>query len=370
MREEIRRFPIEGEPVSCEEIKTGHVNRTYLIETSSGVRYILQNVNTYAFPKTYIIMDNVSAISRYLSESGEGAPAMISYIDTLDGKRYYDDGRGGAWRAYRFVENSVCLDKAERPEDFYECARAFGNFQNALIDFPAEELGETIEDFHNTPVRYGQFREAIAEDAKGRLREVGEEVAFLLEREDRASQLQRMRDEGMLPVRVTHNDTKINNVLFDADTRKAVCVIDLDTVMPGLSAYDFGDAIRYGASTAAEDEKDLEKVELDLELFRVFTRGYLDACPALTEREIACLPLGVFTMTLECGMRFLADYLKGDKYFSIARPEHNLDRARTQLKLVADYERKWDEMSRIVAEESARRDPVRSLPTSISAARP
>ena len=359
MREEIRRFPLDGEPTDCMEIKTGHVNSTYLIETSSGLRYVLQNVNTYAFPKTYIIMDNISAISRYLSAGGEGAPAMISYIDTLEGERYYDDGKGGAWRAYRFVENSVCLDKAERPEDFYECARAFGNFQNALIGFPAEELGETIEDFHNTPVRYGQLREAIAEDAKGRLREVEAEVAFLLEREEKASQLQRMREEGTLPVRVTHNDTKINNVLFDADSRKALCVIDLDTVMPGLSAYDFGDAIRYGASTAAEDEKDLEKVALDLELFRVFTRGFLEACPALTEREIACLPLGVYTMTLECGMRFLTDYLNGDKYFSIARPEHNLDRARTQLSLVADCERKWNEMTRIVKEESARRGRIK-----------
>lgn len=352
MREEIFRFPLDGTPVRCEAIKTGHVNSTYLITTDTGERYILQDVNTYAFPKTYIIMDNVSAISRHLAEKGSGATAMISYIDTLDGKRYYDDGHGGAWRLYRFVENSICLNRAETPADFYECARAFGNFQHALIDFPAEKLGETIPDFHNTPARYDRFREAVEADAVGRLEAVREETAFVLAREERTSRLQRMREAGQLPVRVTHNDTKINNVLFDADTRKAVCVIDLDTVMPGLAAYDFGDAIRFGASTAAEDERDLGRVRLDLERFRVFTRGYLEACPALTENEIASLSLGAYTMTLECGMRFLTDYLMGDKYFAIDYPEQNLDRARTQFKLLSDMEKKWDAMETIVAEEA------------------
>lgn len=351
MREEIFRFPLDGTPVRCERIKTGHINETYLVTTDASVRYILQNVNTYAFPRTDIIMDNVSAISRYL-QTRPGAPAMIRYLDTTDGRRYYDDGRGGAWRLYRFVENSICLDRAETPADFYECARAFGNFQHALIDFPTEKLGETIPDFHNTPVRYARFREAMAADTLGRLEAVREETAFVLAREEHASRLQRMRERGQLPVRVTHNDTKINNVLFDADTRKAICVIDLDTVMPGLAAYDFGDAIRYGASTAADDERDLDRVRLDLNLFRVFTRGYLEACPALTEKEIASLPLGAYTMTLECGMRFLTDHLMGDKYFAIDYPEQNLDRAHTQFKLISDMEEMWDEMEKIVAEEA------------------
>ncbi len=354
MRHEIERFPIDGKPAACEEIRRGHVNATYLITTDTGARYILQDVNTYAFPRTYIIMDNVAAISRFLAAQSGEKPAMISYIDTLDGKRYYDDGRGGAWRAYRYVDNSICLDRAESDGDFYECARAFGMFQNALCDFPAEELGETIENFHNTPERYRQLREAAAENAAGRLGDVRRELEFVLEREETASRLQRMRDAGALPVRVTHNDTKINNVLFDADTRRAICVIDLDTVMPGLSVYDFGDAIRFGASTAAEDEKDLGKVGLDLHLFRVFTRGFLEACPSLTDEEIVCLPLGAYTMTIECGSRFLADYLKGDRYFSVDYPEHNLDRARTQFKLIADMEKKWDEMRRIVEEERKR----------------
>ena len=196
------------------------------------------------------------------------------------------------------------------------------------------------------------LREAVEADTLGRLEAVREETAFVLAREERASRLQRMRETGQLPVRVTHNDTKINNVLFDADTRKAICVIDLDTVMPGLAAYDFGDAIRYGASTAADDERDLDRVRLDLNLFRAFTRGYLEACPALTKNEIASLPLGAYTMTLECGMRFLTDHLMGDKYFAIDYPEQNLDRAHTQFKLISDMEEMWDEMEKIVAEEA------------------
>lgn len=351
MREEIFRFPLDGTPVRCERIRTGHINKTYLVTTDTSVRYIFQNVNTYAFPRTDIIMDNVSAISRYLQDR-PGAPAMIRYLDTTDGKRYYDDGRGGAWRLYRFVENSLCLDRVETAADFYECALAFGRFQNALIDFPAGKLGETIPDFHNTPARFEQLRAAVAADAAGRLASVKDELSFVLAREERASRLQRMREAGQLPVRVTHNDTKINNVLFDADTRRAICVIDLDTVMPGLAAYDFGDAIRFGASTAADDERDLDKVTLDLELFRVFTRGFLEACPSLTENEIETLTLGAYTMTLECGMRFLTDHLMGGKYFSINYPEQNLDRAHTQFKLLSDMEEKWDAMEKIVAEEA------------------
>lgn len=350
MREEICRFPTVGEPVSCKEIKSGHVNSTYLITTDAGVRYILQNVNTYAFPKTYIIMDNVAAISRFLAAKSGDKPAMISYIDTKDGARYYDDGRGGAWRTYRYVENSICLDRVESAEDFYESARAFGKFQNALSLFPAQSLGDPIVNFHNTPDRFRQLKAAAEADVCSRLGEVGEELAFALRREEKAGILQRLRDDGVLPTRVTHNDTKINNVLFDADTRKALCVIDLDTVMPGLSVYDFGDAIRYGASTAAEDEKDLSKVWLDLELYRAFARGFLEECTSLTEEEIESMPLGVFTITLECGVRFLTDYLMGDKYFSIDYPTHNLDRARTQFKLVRDIEYKWNELGRIIDE--------------------
>ncbi len=351
MKEAIFHFPTDGRPVKCEQIKSGHINETYLITTDTGVRYILQWVNQYVFPRVSAIMNNMSAISAYLREHEQGSMSMIRYIDTLEGESYYDDGRGGAWRIYRYVPNSLCLQRPESPEDFYECAVGFGRFQYALSGFPAERLEETIVNFHNTEDRYRQFREAVANDAAGRLREVEEEVRFVLAREERACTLHRMRESGQLPVRVTHNDTKINNVLLDKDTRKALCVIDLDTVMPGLAAFDFGDAIRFGASTAAEDEPDLEKVRLDLELYRAFVRGFLDACPSLTEREIDVLPLGAYTMTMEVGMRFLADYLNGDKYFSIDYPEHNKIRCRAQFRLLRDMEAHWEEMCAIVREE-------------------
>lgn len=351
MQEAIFHFPTDGKPVKCEQIKSGHINQTYLITTDTGARYILQWINQFVFPKVDAIMSNMSAISSFLREHSSGKMAMISYMDTLEGHNYYDDGQGGCWRAYRFVDNSICLQHAESAEDFAESARAFGNFQYALNEFPAETLEETIANFHNTVDRYRLFREAIAEDRKGRLSQVGDEVDFVLSREEKACHLQHMRERGELPVRATHNDTKINNVLLDADTHKAICVIDLDTVMPGLSVHDFGDAIRFGASTAAEDERDLSKVNLDLELFRAFAQGFMEACPSLTENEIAMLPMGAYNMTIECGMRFLTDYLNGDVYFSIDRESHNLDRCRTQFKLIRDMEEHWEKMHGIIAEE-------------------
>ena len=352
MKEAIFHFPTDGAPVSCEQIKSGHINETYLITTDNGTRYILQWINRYVFPNVNALMNNMAAISAYLAKREKGKMAMIRYIDTLDGHSYYDDGHGGCWRIYRFVDHSICVQRPESLEDFYECARAFGHFQYVLNEFPAEELEETIVNFHNTVDRYRQLREALREDSEGRAAEVQPELEYLFSREDKACRLHKMRLSGDLPVRATHNDTKINNVLLDEHTRKAICVIDLDTVMPGLSAFDFGDAIRFGASTAAEDETDLRKVSLDLELFRAFTRGFLKACPKKKKKEREVLPLGSFTMTLECGMRFLTDYLKGDKYFSIDYPQHNLDRARAQLKLAQDMESKEEAMSLIVWEES------------------
>jgi len=345
------KFPIDGEAVEYFQIKSGHINETFLVTTDKSVKYILQWINQYVFPNVNALMSNMSAISHFLQDSCDGEMAMISYIDTLDGHTYYDDGEGGAWRIYKFVDNSVCHMRAESLEDFYQSAKAFGGFQYALRDFPADTLEETIKDFHNTVDRFNKFRAAVAEDACGRLASVQREVEFALMREERACRLHRMREEGKLPVRATHNDTKINNVLLDKDSGKAICVIDLDTVMPGLSAYDFGDAIRFGASTAAEDETDLDKVHIDLELFRAFTKGYLEACPSLVASEVQALAQGAYTMTLECGVRFLTDYLMGDKYFSIDREQHNLDRCRTQFKLIEDMERHWGEMEEIVKQE-------------------
>ncbi|MGI5977625.1 MAG: phosphotransferase enzyme family protein [Candidatus Limivicinus sp.] len=354
MKEAINHFPTEGRPQECRQIKSGHINETYLITTDSGVKYILQWINHFVFPNVDALMHNMTKVNRFLREEYKGKMATISYLPTIEEKDYYDDGKGGYWRAYRYVDNSMCMDKAGSPEDFYESAAAFGRFLNALSDFPAEEMEETIADFHNTAVRFSQLRDAVKNDVKGRLGEIRPELDFALAREEKACALHRMRERGELPVRVTHNDTKINNVLFDADTRKAICVIDLDTVMPGLSAFDFGDAIRFGANTAAEDERELDRVCLDPVLYRAFTRGFLEAFPGLTEEEIDVLPQGAYTMTIENGIRFLADYLNGDVYYSTDRAGQNLDRCRTQFRLLSEMEKHRDDMLRIVGEERAR----------------
>ena len=250
---------------------------------------------------------------------------------------------------YDYILDSVCPEKAESPEDLRQSGVAFGMFQNQLADFPAATLNETIPHFHDTPDRFRIFHEAIHEDAACRLESVRELVNRYLAHEAEADALHSLLRKGELPLRVTHNDTKLTNVMLDEATRKPLCVIDLDTVMPGLAAHDYGDAIRFGASTAAEDEPDLSKVEMSLEYFEAFTEGFLRSCgDRLTEKEIDTLPLGAKLMTLECGVRFLTDYLNGDVYFATHRPDQNLDRARTQLKLVEDMEKKWDAMQAIV----------------------
>ena len=237
----------------------------------------------------------------------------------------------------------------ESANDFYTCAKAFGRFQQMPSDYPAETLYEPIANFHNTPWRYDNIMDAVHKDVCKRLGGVLKEVAFAKSRESFCYTLERARVEGRLPLRVTHNDTKLNNILFDRITGEPVCVIDLDTVMPGYSVNDFGDSIRFGANTAAEDETDLSKVSLDLELFRVYAKGFIEGCDgSLTDMEMELLPIGAIIMTLECGMRFLTDYLMGDVYFKTHRPDHNLDRARTQFALVADMERKLDEMRKII----------------------
>ena len=255
---------------------------------------------------------------------------------------------------YNFVEDSICLQLPETDDDFYQSAVGFGTFQQLLTDFPAAKLHETIPNFHNTPDRYRALLETLERDPMHRAVQVQPEIEFALARQAEMSAIQNALASGKLPLRVTHNDTKLNNVLLDAKTRKALCVIDLDTVMPGSSLYDFGDSIRFGAATAAEDEKDISKMEMSLDRFRVFTRGYVRACPGLTAKELELLPMGAKTMTMECGVRFLTDYLDGDHYFAVHRDGQNLDRARTQFKLVADMEKKWDEMQKIVAEEKER----------------
>ena len=345
----LRGFALDGEVVSCIPYGGGHINSTHLVTDCTGTRYILQRINNHVFRDVDALMDNICMVTDYLHRDGceEGT---LTFIPTRDG-RYYTQNEYGYWRMYRFVEDSVCLQAPESDEDFYESAVAFGRFQQALKDFPVEKLHTTIPNFHNTPDRYRLFREAIARDPMDRVKDVQPEIDFILSHEETVCRPQHMLEEGRLPQRVTHNDTKLNNVLLDAQNHKALCVIDLDTVMPGLSIFDFGDSIRFGASTADEDERDLTKVTMSLDRFRAFTRGFVRSCPGLTETELDMLSDGARTITLECGMRFLTDYIDGDHYFATQREGQNLDRCRTQLKLVYDMERKWADMQRIVKEE-------------------
>ena len=251
----------------------------------------------------------------------------------------------GYYRMYDFIEGAVSYDAVKRPEDFYESAVAFGRFQYLLSDYPAETLHETIPDFHNTVKRYQDLEAAIAADVAGRKTCVEPEIAFARERKAELGELLDLQRAGKLPLRVTHNDTKLNNIMMDEKTGRGICVIDLDTVMPGLSLYDFGDSIRYGANTGAEDEVDLTRVSLDLSLYRLYKKGYLEGSRgSLGALEKKLLPVGAKLMTLECGIRFLTDYLNGDIYFKIHRKKQNLDRCRSQFALVADMEKKWDAM--------------------------
>lgn len=349
LKEIAQQFQIQGQPVSCKEFGSGHINYTVKVHTDDGNEYVLQRINKFVFKNPVQLMQNAGSVTDFLRERVEDPRMALHFIPTADGLFYYQDEDGEYWRMYDFI-GGFCLDAPESEEDFYQSALAFGRFQHMLSDFPAHTLYETIPEFHNTVDRYRQLRESIASDACGRLAGVQADVDFLLEREELGCTLQRLRESGELPLRVTHNDTKLNNVLLDKETRTSLCVLDLDTVMPGLSLYDFGDSIRFGAATAAEDEPDLSKMELDLHLFQVYTKGFLEAATSLTEREVELLPLGAFVITLELATRFMKDYLDGDVYFKVAYPEHNLVRARAQMKLAADMQRKLDEMSRIVAE--------------------
>lgn len=349
-------FQYEGKVTEISSYGNGHINDTFLlqIETEAGSKkVILQQINRYVFPRPEEVMENIMNVTRYLNQKirengGDPLRETLNVIPALDGKAYYVDGEGGFWRSYIYITDAFCYDKVESPRDFYESAYSFGRFQNLLAEYPAETLHETIPGFHDTRARFAAFKRAVEEDVMGRASQVREEIQFVLDHEETANCFARLLDKKEVPLRVTHNDTKLNNIMIDNKTRKGICVIDLDTVMPGLAMNDFGDSIRFGASTGAEDEKDLSKISCDMELFEIYTKGFLEGCGGkLTQREIALLPMGAKTMTYECGMRFLADYLQGDVYFKIHRPEHNLDRCRTQLKLVADMEKKWETMQAI-----------------------
>ena len=288
----LSRFCLDGSVTVCRRHGCGHIHDTYYVETDTGAQYILQRMNRHVFPHIDYVMENITAISDHLRQHGCGKREAVEVIHTEDGGSWLQDAGGSCWRVLGYIRDSLCLQNVEQPEEFYESGVAYGTFQHRLCDFPAETLHETIPDFHNTPARYQQLRDAAAENVKGRAAAVRRELEGYLALEERVSQLHRQRMARELPTRVTHNDTKLNNVLLDINTRKALCVIDLDTVMPGLAAYDFGDSIRFGASTAAEDETDLSRVSLDLALYRVFTEGFLSACPGLTRRSMTVFRSG------------------------------------------------------------------------------
>lgn len=356
----IDAFPKFGKYIGYKPVTDGHINDTYIVEyeteDNAVMCYLLQRINTNVFKNPLELMENVCGVTSFLrkkikNNGGDPERETLTVYSAKDGKNYYTASDGGCWRLYNYVDNTFTINELTNAEDFRNAALSFGNFQNLLADYPIDTLYDTIPNFHNTPSRFEDFKKAVETNASGRKDNALAEIKFVFEREKDCSVITDLLGTEKVPVRVTHNDTKLNNVLFDKNTKKGICVVDLDTVMPGSALYDFGDSIRFGANTAAEDEKDLSKVSLSLEYFRAYVDGYLEtAGESLTETEIDLLPFAAKLLTFECGMRFLGDYINGDVYFKIEYPEHNLVRARTQFKLVEDMERKYDEMVEIVNE--------------------
>lgn len=355
-----RRFGIEGEYLRYELVENGHINTTYKVyfwRDGEEKDYILQRINTYVFKNPVEVMDNISSVTEYIrakiKAGGISAKRFVlHYYKNVDDGNYYIVGeQGGFWRLCRYIDNSVTFNETDNLKVIEESGKAFGNFQLHLSDYPVKDLNIAIPHFHNTVKRYETFKESIEKDQSGRAHLVKEEIAEYLKLEDIATKMYKMQRAGELPLRVTHNDTKCNNVLFDEVTFENLAVIDLDTVMPGLVAFDFGDSIRFTANTSAEDETDLSKVKLDINKYRAFTKGFIQTVGGtLCQKEKETMALGAITMTVECGMRFLTDYIDGDKYFKIAYSQHNLDRARCQLTLAKDMILHLDDMQKIVEE--------------------
>lgn len=358
LQETLAAYDFGAPLVGAVRFGQGHINDTFCVHTQPSEedcrRFILQRISAAAFGDPAALMRNIVGVTDYLkgiiaAEGGNPERETLSILRTRGGETYYTDSEGRAWRCMPFIEGTDCFQAAETPELFAASARAFGRFQYRLRDYPADTLSETIPKFHDTEDRLLKLKLAAQDDIMGRVKDVGPELEFVLARRADCSVAREALRTGKLPLRVTHNDTKLNNVLLDRETGEGVCVIDLDTVMPGLAINDFGDSIRFGANHSAEDERDLSKVNFDLGLYEVYVKGYLEGCAgSLTPAELEYLPWGAKLMTLECGIRFLTDYLVGDQYFAIHREGQNLDRCRTQFKLVSDMEKVWDEMSAVV----------------------
>ena len=356
-----RLFRIEGEYVGYQTICIGNVNQTYevrfILPDGKPKSFLIQNVNTYAFRQPIHLMENIDSVTEHIRAKKPGQVAL-HFHHTADRKTYVEDGEY-FWRMTNFIPSKT-YGSVMDPEIIHNAGKAFGEFQNQLADFEIGKLHETIPNFHNTRVRFQQLADAVEKDPMGRVAEVQEELNYLMSVREAACKLTDMVERGELPLRVTHNDTKINNVLFSPIDKRAMVVVDLDTVMPGLVGHDFGDAIRFAANREPEDSRNLHKVGLNLDVFRSFAEGFLDqTAKTLTENEINTLAASCLTLTVELATRFLADYILGDPYFNISCPEHNLVRTRCQIALAKDMQQKMPEMERIVREcVAAANEPV------------
>jgi hypothetical protein len=348
----LRHFALEGVVTSVHPFGAGHINKTYRVTTTKR-RYILQTINHFLFPDVDKLMSNIRLISEFCQETvrkrkGDPARECLTLVSTNEGQSYFFDG-STSWRMFLYIEDSVCYQKAEDPKIFYESAVAFGRFASMLAGFDASLLYEVLPRFHDTTMRYEQLQDAIRNDVKDRRKNVMPEIEFAKNHAELCPLIAERLKNGFLPLRVVHNDTKLNNVLFDSRSGKSLAVIDFDTIMPGSLCYDFGDAIRYGCNTADEDEQDQRRVHFSLEAFEAFAKGYLSALGnTITQEEKALLAPSAILITYENGMRFLTDYLQGDTYYHTTRPEQNLDRCRTQFTLVQEMETQMVRMNEIV----------------------
>ena len=347
------KFVLDGDVVSVSPYGEGHINSTFLVETTDK-KYILQKVNGVVFKNPVEVIENIDLVTAFLrekiiAEGGNPERETLTLVPTPNGEKYIISDDGELYRVYIFIDNTKCYQLIENSDILYKAAKAFAKFMKNVADFDASQLHETIANFHNTADRYNNFIKAVEADKVGRLASVAAEVEFVKARKADTELVVSKLQSGELPLRVTHNDTKVNNILMDAKSGEGLCVIDLDTVMPGSLLYDFGDSLRFGASSAAEDETDLDKVYFRLEMFEAFAKGFLEEMSeCITKSEVELLAFSVKLLTLECGMRFLTDYLDGDTYFKIHYPDHNLDRARNQFKLVSDMEMKMEQANDIV----------------------
>ena len=360
----LQRFELSGHVASVETVDSGHINRTFLVRITHAngtKRYVLQRINSHVFPNPTAVMENIDRVTTHIGSRAASQAAdrlsqqsQLILIRSRDGESFVNDGDGSFWRLWPYIYGASTFDTAQSGKTAYGAAAAFGNFQSLVHDLPGPRLQEIIPDFHNTPARYEQFRTALESDTCGRAKRCAQEIENAMRFEESAGALCLMHERGELPERIVHNDAKINNVLFDDKTGLPVCVIDLDTVMPGLALYDFGDLVRTVAMPVAEDARDLDSVVLQLDLYEQLVAGYIDSTiDFLSDAETEHLALAGKIITVETGLRFLTDYLAGDTYFRIHRPEQNLDRARTQFALAASIEEHFQSMQSITSDARA-----------------